>query len=170
MAGFHARMAAAERWEILLAEYLRSRGWQVERFGQGMLTEGARAMLRKSPADAHLRWLPDLLIERGNDTVFIDAKNSDATRTGNHAVELASSAAMDFVHNDTGLAVWYAFVHPRPCMPDDQGLDLYPGFVDHETFGVHAVARRWHGVGSGTPFRTAQCASVCRYPTRQQVA
>lgn len=164
MSGFHDRMAAAERWEYLLGDFLRGRGWQVEKFGQGTLSLGARRILHATPRTALIRWLPDLIVARGNEAMFIDAKNSEPhEHTRCHSVEIASSAAMDFVHNDTGLTVWYAFVHPRACTAGDHGRDLYPSFVDHKTFSRMAVSKSFSGRGSGTPFRVANCQDACQY-------
>lgn len=167
MTPFESRLAAAERFEQIVAERLRVVGWEVAATGQGLMSDDARKMLRQSPAKQLARWYPDLTARLGRFHFFIDAKNSAPHHiTGNHAIETSSLESHDDAHLTGGLPVLYAFPHPRACTgADDAGDDIDIRYMGHRTFMERSVEGRYGGNGSGTPFRVTPCSGMCyRHP------
>jgi hypothetical protein len=96
--------AALNRAEPATYAALRGHGYRVERYGQGLLPDAAREMLRGVPTPE--RWTPDFLVmrpeitdrprwperQRGKYTFFADAKYS-SPGTGNHSIEMRSLLA-----------------------------------------------------------------------------
>ena len=90
--GFHGRLNDGLSHEQRVADALRENGWAVERFGQALLSEHARGVLRDAGPACLYRWLPDLLIARDGVTWLVDAK-SGRTDTAYHALEVAAHQA-----------------------------------------------------------------------------
>lgn len=154
MTGFARRMFDAQEWEAAVADWFISRGWDVDAFGQSQLSARMREHLRLAPKDTLLRWLPDFIIAKHGDIYLVDAKASDAARTGNHSVEQASTAAGLIIQAFATIPVVYVFPH-------DKGE---PGFVPVTTWDRES--RKWAGsargtAGSGTPFALGECDRLC---------
>lgn len=86
------RKALGEALERRVGQELATRGWTVNRYGQGALSENIRAAMR-SGASA-LRWNPDLIAARGDRVVTVDCKAQQSGRsTSWHAIECAAVKA-----------------------------------------------------------------------------
>jgi hypothetical protein len=139
---FAARLELAEAWEHEVAAALEARGWAVEPYGQALLTEAARRMLRLDPHAQH-RWLPDLLAHHPDKavSVLVDAKTGDGP---NYAIEKSALAAL-VAHEANALMPLYIVFHDwhvaRAC-------ELWE-IVDDERIARTGV---YQGRGSGTPF------------------
>lgn len=145
------RMQDGQQWEEFVVTFLRAAGWTAFRYGQGLLSEDARDMLREFKT--HIRWAPDIITtDPDRSALFvIDAKYSSAERTGNHAVECSSTAATLLYHQpDHNVWALYAFPHMGT-----------PKFVAVDVWSAHSFSASWHGDGSGTPFRCAPCDPHC---------
>jgi hypothetical protein len=88
---FRNRMEYALAHEEAVAQRLIDRGYQVGRFGQGMLTENVRAILRSHHTP--LRWMPDIIAATEGEVLLVDAK-AGRTDTPCHAIEKASLEAL----------------------------------------------------------------------------
>lgn len=91
------RMALAGAHEQAIGRELRERGYDVEPFGQALLSAQVRKRLRDQRCPAHLslmRWLPDLAVMLSGTPhlVAIDAKTNEKcnSTSRNHAIELRS--------------------------------------------------------------------------------
>jgi hypothetical protein len=77
--------------EEAVADELRSRGWHVEHFGQGLFSERIHDALRAQRPVTHLRWLPDLIVckrrDSGEKVALVECK-SGLSDTPNHAIEI----------------------------------------------------------------------------------
>lgn len=82
-------IAYGHQWEDAVVDYLKAEKWKVSLYGQ-RANNGIQEVLRGTSSTA--RFDPDICASKGNAVVWIDAKNSDPRKTGNHAV---NQAAMD---------------------------------------------------------------------------
>lgn len=137
MTSFQQRKAIGDAHELYVAEQLIGRGWEVDFWGQGLLSRALQCALRRT--DSSIRWFPDLIAAKARDLVLIDCKGGmTSQRTGRHAVERSAVQAHLQLVAWTGLPVYYVF----------DGLDVW---APHDVLiagqeGPHSV------VGSGTPY------------------
>lgn len=137
MASFQQRKAIGDAHERYVAEQLIGRGWEVDFWGQGLLSRALQCALRRT--DSSIRWFPDLIAAKARDLVLIDCKGGmTSQQTGRHAVERSAVQAHLQLVAWTGLPVYYVF----------DGLDVW---VPHDVLiagqqGPHSV------VGSGAPY------------------
>lgn len=137
MASFQQRKAIGDAQEHYVAEQLTLRGWEVNFWGQGLLTRNLRDALRGT--DSFIRWIPDLIASKGKELVLIDCKSRMTSRnTGRHAVERAAVHAHLQLVAWTGLPVYYVF--------DDLGVLAPHDVLIAGQEGPHSV------VGSGSPY------------------
>ncbi|MFJ2769193.1 hypothetical protein [Streptomyces sp. NPDC087300] len=137
MASFQQRKAIGDAHERYVAEQLIGRGWEVDFWGQGLLSRALQCALRRT--DSSIRWFPDLIAAKARELVLIDCKGGMASqRTGRHAIERSAVQAHLQLVAWTGLPVYYVF----------DGLDVW---APHDVLiagqeGPHSV------VGSGAPY------------------
>lgn len=135
------RKALGEALERRVGQELAARGWTVNRYGQGALSENIRAAMR-SGASA-LRWNPDLIAARGDRVVTVDCKAQQSGRsTGWHAIECSAVKAHIRFIAMFETPVFYVF--------DDLGV-LSP----HDVLGDGRLGPR-SANGSGTPYYLIQ--------------
>ncbi|MEV3856944.1 hypothetical protein AB0J38_21765 [Streptomyces sp. NPDC050095] len=137
MATFQQRKAIGDAHERYVAEELTGRGWEVDFWGQGLLSRALQRALQKT--DSSIRWFPDLIAAKAQDLVLIDCKGGmTSRRTGRHAVERAAVQAHLQLVAWTGLPVYYVF----------EGLGVW---APHD---VHIAGQEGpHSpVGSGAPY------------------
>ena len=91
--------------ERAVADKIRSLGYAVEQFGQGLLKQNVREALKET--ESLIRWLPDLavLVVESKLVVLVDAKGciKGNQNTPNHSLEMRALMAA----NITSLPVWY---------------------------------------------------------------
>ncbi|MDX2692360.1 hypothetical protein [Streptomyces ipomoeae] len=137
MESFQQRKAIGDAHERHVAEQLIGRGWEVDFWGQGLLSRALQCALRRT--DSSIRWFPDLIAAKARDLVLIDCKGGmTSQRTGRHAVERSAVLAHLQLIAWTSLPVYYVF----------DGLDVW---APHDVLiagqqGPHSV------VGSGAPY------------------
>jgi hypothetical protein len=137
MTSWGTRKQIGDALETHVRNELHSRGWAANRWGQGILDERIRRVLRHSESAA--RWTPDLIAGRGESICFIDCKASMTSRTSRrHAVERAAVRAHLQLVAWTHLPVYYVFDNLGVATPYDA---LIAG-----TDGPDQCA------GSGTPY------------------
>ena len=91
------RMEIGSAFELDAANELRARGLRIDRFGQALLDDDVREVLRKT--NSLLRWLPDLIGWRPSRPrpFLVDAKTClPGRRTANHSIELRVLLAAHF--------------------------------------------------------------------------
>ena len=129
----HARTGAVrikigQAWERRVTEVMRALGWRVEPYGQALLSDEARDILKRT--NDPQRWTPDLIGQSPTGrTVYIEAKYSDPSKTGNHAVEVAASDAHIAWWDRNAAPIIYAF-------PADQ--------TNARVFFIHVVRFKAH--------------------------
>ncbi|GAA1928682.1 hypothetical protein [Streptantibioticus ferralitis] len=79
MASFQERKIAGDAHEECVAWELTRRGWAVDAWGQGVLSNAVRFALRR--IDSSLRWTPDLIAANGRRVALIDCKARMTSRT-----------------------------------------------------------------------------------------
>jgi hypothetical protein len=142
-AAFAARKTEAEAWEAQVAFQLQTQGWLVERFGQGLWSQGMHDLLMHTQAPLGgpnlIRWLPDLLAVKRHpngsvQSFFVEVKNCKGAR---HAIEERSVRCAELL----------------------QALGTPVIFVFEDWHVLTAEAIRYHGrqgpvrsQGSGTPY------------------
>lgn len=137
MSGWERRKAKGDAHEQYVAEELTLRGWEVNPWGQGILTHPVRGALRRT--DSSLRWTPDLVAARGEVVVLIDCKSRMTSgASGRHAVERAAVKAHLQLCAWTDLSIYYVFDNLGVLTPHDV---LMAGRI-----GPHTR------VGSGAPY------------------
>ncbi|MDH6537993.1 hypothetical protein [Streptomyces sp. SPB4] len=137
MPSFQQRKAVGDAHEQRIAEELTARGWAVNPWGQGVLTQPVQAALRKT--DSSLRWTPDLLAAKEGHVAMIDCKSSMTSRaTHRHAIEGAAVRAHLQLVAWTVLPLYYVFDSLDVLTP-------YDALATGQT-GPHSVA------GSGAPY------------------
>jgi hypothetical protein len=113
----NARWEKREHNEQATAEHLRGIGCEVLPYGQDLLSEAARELLRGDP-NAWPRWLADFIVRTpGQDRLLVDAKFA-LPGTLNHSIEMRSLWAA----RREGLPVWYV------CSFYDPTSDKFVGF------------------------------------------
>ena len=60
------------------------------------------------------------------------------------------------------IPVLYAFTHPFQCEPQQPLGAVTPMYVGMHQWQMHAKSARFTGRGSGTPFKVAACADICK--------
>lgn len=86
MSSFQRRKAVGDAHEQRVAQELTRRGWHVDPWGQGMLSNSICMALRSTGSS--LRWLPDLIAAKDQQIAMIDCKSRMTSRaTSRHAVE-----------------------------------------------------------------------------------
>ncbi|MFE5890477.1 hypothetical protein ACFQ6E_16275 [Streptomyces sp. NPDC056462] len=137
MASFQQRKVVGDAHERYVGEQLILRGWEVNPWGQGLLTRKLQEALRVT--DSFIRWIPDLIAAKGTDLVLIDCKARMTSRnTGRHAVERAAVHAHLQLVAWTRLPVYYVF--------DDLGVLSPHDILIAGQEGPHGIA------GSGSPY------------------
>ncbi|MDX5563746.1 hypothetical protein PYK79_10825 [Streptomyces sp. ID05-04B] len=137
MSGWQQRKAVGDAHEQYVAEELTLRGWEVNAWGQGVLTRSVRGALRRT--DSSLRWTPDLVAARGEIVALIDCKSRMTSGASDrHAVERAAVKAHLQLAAWTDLPVYYVF--------DDLGVLTPHDVLMAGRLGPHTR------VGSGAPY------------------
>lgn len=137
MPSFQQRKAAGDAHEQRVAGQLTQRGWNVNAWGQGVLTAPVCLALRHS--NSSLRWTPDLIAAKDDQVVLIDCKTRMTSHTTQrHAVERAAVTAHLQLVAWTQLPVYYVFDNLDVLTPYD----------------VLSTGKRgpYTGTGSGTPY------------------
>lgn len=78
--------------ESAVHERLESEGWNVQSWGQGILTDEIRQAFLGSPRLVMWRWTPDLIATRGSLLRLVDAKSDLRSDTPNFSLEVAAWA------------------------------------------------------------------------------
>lgn len=118
MMTFEQRLAFGEAHEQHVAEELTLRGWEVSRWGQGILGPQTRQALRHT--DGSFRWQPDLVAARDDIVVMIDCKcRMTSKATDRHAVERAAVKAHRLLIAADDLPLYYVFDDLGVLTPDD---------------------------------------------------
>ncbi|MFE2023531.1 hypothetical protein ACFW9O_36485 [Streptomyces sp. NPDC059499] len=108
MPSFQHRKAVGDPHELRVARELTWRGWDVNAWGQGVLTGPVRSALRGT--SSALRWTPGLIAAKEQQIALIDCKSRMTSRsTGRHAVERAAVTAHLQLVAWTLLPVYYVF-------------------------------------------------------------
>ncbi|MGW1655516.1 hypothetical protein [Streptomyces atratus] len=137
MPSFQHRKAVDDAHELRVAQELTWRGWNVDPWGQGVLTEAVRSALRGT--DSALRWTPDLIVAKRQQIALIDRKSRMTSRaTSRHVVERAAVTAHLQLVAWTLLPVYYIFDNLDVLTPHDV-----------LTAGRH---RPYSSAGSGSPY------------------
>lgn len=137
MTNWQQRKAAGDAHEQYVAEELTLRGWEVNAWGQGVLTRTVRGALGRT--DSSLRWTPDLVAVRGEVVALIDCKSRMTSgSTDRHAVERAAVKAHLQLAAWTDLPVYYVF--------DDLGV-----LTPHDVLMAGRIGPHTR-VGSGAPY------------------
>lgn len=137
MTSWGTRKEIGDALETHVRNELRSRGWAADRWGQGILDEQVRGILRQS--DSAARWTPDLIAGRDDRICFVDCKAAMTSRASRrHAVERAAVRAHLQLVAWTNLPLYYVFDNLGVATPYDA---LITG-----TDGPRQSA------GSGTPY------------------
>lgn len=124
MTTWDERKAVGDQHEVRTAEELAIRGWAVDFWGQGALTERVSATLRRT--DSALRWAPDLIAALGSTLVLIDCKSRMAP-SGRHAVSRASLKAHRGFASLFDLPLCYVFEDLTVLTPDEVVMLGQPG-------------------------------------------
>ena len=112
------RKTVGDLLEQHVAEELTIRGWTVNPWGQGVLTEEVRFALKSS--DSYLRWTPDLVAARGESVVLIDCKARMTSSASNrNSIERAAVKAHLQFSAWTDLPVYYVFDNLKVLTPHD---------------------------------------------------
>lgn len=140
---FQRRIEMGTEHERSVASALAERGWLVTPFGQGLLPEATRSLLRDRATP--LRWLPDLVAAREH-VVLVEAKSGHAwKKTGNHIIELDCLASMllhKYIYSVQTFIVWPDFTVNEPDRLEPIKWELHPG--------------EW-AQGSHTPYALVRC-------------
>ncbi|WNF25311.1 hypothetical protein RI138_00010 [Streptomyces sp. C11-1] len=108
MPSFQHRKAVGDAHELRVTQELTSRGWDVNAWGQGILTDLVRFALQGT--SSALRWTPDLIAAKEQHIALIDCKSRMTSRTtSRHAVERAAVTAHFQLVAWTLLPVYYVF-------------------------------------------------------------
>jgi hypothetical protein len=96
MSGFDERFTVGTALEVAVANDLTARGITVSKFGQALLDEDVRDVLKTT--QSLLRWLPDLIGWRPSRPrpFLIDAKSCVRKDTPNHSIEMRVLLAAKF--------------------------------------------------------------------------
>jgi hypothetical protein len=153
---FHDRLTVAQRHEHDVSEHLRDCGWLVAPWGQEMLSERIRKML-KMVDRTNLRWQPDIIAVRDGRLIMVDAKyETDRNALSpNFAVEKASVDALHLLGMYARHVVYFAWRDMTATPVHDVAS------TDDKWTGPH------FGTGSGTPYWLVPKCSVSRIPLRE---
>jgi Holliday junction resolvase len=111
------RKAVGDALEARVAGLLRARGWNVDQYGQGTLSGQVRDAVRRS--DSALRWMPDLIAQRGDRLVTVDCKASMSAQTRRHAIARRAVQAHALFASYFEIAVYYVFDNLGVLTPVD---------------------------------------------------
>ena len=144
---FATRMDVGRALETQIIDRLRQSGWRAEKFGQEMLSNECRSVIRRY-RDAEgqttlLRWLPDILTYTTTAKPFIaliDAKGN-ISKSSNHSIERASVDADMIIGRMLRIPTFYVFSDFGVFTADDVLNHGRPGPPPREGSG-----------GSGTPY------------------
>ncbi|QKW48202.1 hypothetical protein [Streptomyces buecherae] len=126
MPSFQQRKDVGDAHEQRVARELNHRGWSVDGWGQGVLSEAVRCALRGT--DSSLRWTPDLIAAKDRQLFMIDCKSRMTSRTtSRHAVEKAAVMAHLHLAAWTQLPVCYVFDNLDVLSPYDVLMTGYTG-------------------------------------------
>jgi hypothetical protein len=124
MSGFAMRMSIAKPHEEAVITRLRENGWTAFAFGQGLVPEECRSVLRdwrnQSGLPCYARWFPDIITTESSSTslAFVDAK-AGGEKYPNYSVEAdavaADEAMIDYLH----FPIFYVFHDFRVMTPPD---------------------------------------------------
>lgn len=110
------RMHVGLSHETAVADRLRSFGWHVEPFGQGLFTDVIRSSMQHHDPPVLLRWLPDLIASRAGRIVLVEAK-SRTSDTPNNSLEIDCLSALttcEACWSIPVVIVWGDFTVNRP--------------------------------------------------------
>lgn len=110
------RKAVGDAHELRVAAELERRGWTVDLYGQGVLSEATRRALGHT--DSPMRWDPDLIASRGSSLCLIDAKGSmKGDDAFNYTVSRKALAAGRELWERTDLPFYYVFANLGVATP-----------------------------------------------------
>ena len=132
-------MHLGQAHEQAVRERLSLYGWDVQPWGQGLLTDSIRASIQHQFPPVLWRWIPDLIAARGKRVWLIDPKSEQRFDTPNFTIEQSAYQA-HCAMAVLGLRIVYVFADFRCNTPE--GLK-----VVH-----HSIGDRQQTGGSGTPF------------------
>lgn len=102
------RNQAAAKHEQMVKQQLEIRGWYVRSWGQGIMDDVVKSILRAKSPVVLWRWLPDLIATKGKKIYLIDAKTDIIKNTPNFSVELHAVIAHKAM-SPLGLRIIYVF-------------------------------------------------------------
>lgn len=128
-----------QNWEDVVVNYLKDNGWKASLYGQ-RVNPTLQEVLRGTTSCA--RFDPDIAASRNGIVIWVDAKNSDPTKYGNHAVNAdAMNAHLQWIDR-----------HPEPhlfAFPNGAGGICWmtvQTFATRMTFRSGSTARRGTGM------------------------
>lgn len=140
MTTFSHRIKLASDHEVAVRAMLEERGWACEPFGQALLSERMRELLRRTRSA--IRWLPDIIACNAEWVILVDAKESQRLDTANWSIEQAAY--------DAGSLFQSALGHPLLYVWHDFTANFHDAlvFVNDEPWS----GRTQRTMGSGTPY------------------
>jgi hypothetical protein len=133
------RMHLGKAHEDAVRERLVGLKWDVQPWGQGLLTDSIRASIQRQYPKVLWRWIPDMIAARGRRVVLIDPKSEARNDTPNFTIEqdaYQAHCAMSVL----GLRIVYVFADFSCNTPE--GLAIVH----------HSIGDRQQTGGSGTPY------------------
>lgn len=116
MHSWDTRKAVGDAHEQRVAGELVRRGWTVDPYGQGVLSEVTRRALGHT--ESTMRWDPDLVASRGGAICLIDAKGSTKGDDAfNYTISRKALAAGRVLWERTDLPLYYVFANLGVATP-----------------------------------------------------
>lgn len=137
MTTFAMRQQSADAHELETKRLLEERGWTCDRFGQALLSERMRELLKTTRSA--LRWLPDILAAKRGQIILVDAKDAQRLDTKNWSIEIAAY--------DAGTVIQQTFGHPVLYVWHDFTANFHDELTIERSFDSRSFT-----AGSGTPF------------------
>lgn len=145
MTTFAERQHAADLHELETKRLLEERGWTCDRFGQALLSDRVRDLLRTTRSA--LRWLPDLIAARRGQVLLVDSKDAQRLDTPNWSIEIAAY--------DAGSLIQQTFGHPLLYVWHDFTANFHDELSIETSFETRSFTS-----GSGTPFHLVRKSST----------
>jgi hypothetical protein len=139
------RLHTGQGHEVAVAERLRTHGWDVHPWGQGLFDDGTvgelvRAALVTHEPKTFWRWIPDLIAVQGNKIRLVDPKHDERADTENFSIEVDAYMAHQAMRG-LGLPIVYVW--------QDMTCNTPAGLFVHRW---ELVPQRGKNRGSGTPY------------------
>lgn len=118
MWSYEERKEEGDDHEKRVQRELGRRGWTVDPYGQGVISEIARRVLQQS--ESRLRWDPDFIVTRDPHQFWVDAKSSMWGKNARrYFVSKQSLASAVLVEAHTLMPVYYVFHNLSVATPHD---------------------------------------------------